>query len=1457
MGSYVSTRRDFLKQTAGGAVGLSLAGFPGRAEAADVSGVSIVVGTGDTIASAPPSQWAVSQLQAALGSVGISVQLASAVSQATAGNVVLVVAGATSVLAGQILAVAGVAVPAAAESLVLAHGSADGRAVLLAAGRDARGLGYAVLELTDRVLLSTSAAGALTVNPAVVEQPSVRIRSISRLFQSELEDKPWFNDRTFWTGYLGMLAADRINRFSLCLGMGYDWGMVGGGVGDPYFFFAYPFFVSIGGVSVTTLSTVERAANLTMLRFISDECAKRGIDFQLALWTHGYNYPSTTYAVRGLPGNGSAGHAQYCRDALSAIVTACPGITGVTFRVHNESGIDTGSYPFWQTVFSALTPFAQAGRPIEIDLHGKECYQQHVDAALATGNPAVISPKKVGEHQGIPCHQMSLRHSERSNSPDRTVINGQASRAGYSNFLKENRTHGVLHRIWPGSQRVLLTGDPVFAAGYGKSSSFCDSAGVEWCEPLSGKGRRNTGTTGNRCGYSDLSLNPTYDYQKYLYSYRVWGRLLYNPDADPEVWRRYLRAQFGAAAQPAVESALGNASRIILLLTTCHGAGVSWHDYWPEMDTNFPIMDGQPSKSDTNSPLRSATSFDPQLFLDIDAYADALLNGTVFAQDKYLPIEFAQWMEDLANTAATALATAASQVTNPNDPVFRRLSIDVTIQSGLGLFYGRKWRSAVLWSIHRKTNDATAKADAIALYNSAKQAWTSLAATASVYRNDITYGPDNQQRGHWSDRLAAFTNDINAMTAAGAFTTVNYNTTAAAISTVKGTPARPVPGCTHIPPASFSAGQSIAIVLTADAATTGVKLYYRHVNQAVDWQVLTMTPSNGAYSGTIPTAYTQTVFPIQYYFALTKGSSGVLYPGLDATLSNQPYHVLRLGAAGTAVTGLTAAGGDGQIILRWTAFVGASTYHVKRAASTGGPYTTIASPASNTFTDAGLTNGTPYYYVVTAVTLAGETNNSGEVSATPSQVSVFEPFNYATGNLHGANGGTGWAGPWAIGVNSSLVSVTTVDTTLSPPALSYAPAGGAPVPGGGTAADMVATGTTSSQRNIFATRQFSPPLSQTFFVGYLLHIKAGSSFGTTAGEAFLSYFSETSQGTENNPDGANFGPLNANNWQNREGGGGGVAVSKPGTTVAGAVNYVVARYTHNGTKFVSCDLWVNPSVASLGTPDSTWTLASTFNVFNWLYFRGVTTRTDAFRVDQFRIASRWDDIVPKLPGAPTGFNATADDLLVTLSWNAVPGATGYQVKRSASSGGPYTVIAANVAQTSFVDSSLINNQSYFYTVSGKNAIVEGPDTLEIAAVPHQTFQSWQQQSFTVEQLALAAISGPHADANGDGTSNLHAYAFGLSPWVQIAGNQTVVGSENGYLTITFTRRTDPTDVTYAVEVSDDLVTWNSGPSYTALLRSTPINAATERIVVRDKSLMAVAPQQKRFMRLRVSEVLVL
>ncbi|MFC5472328.1 glycoside hydrolase family 48 protein, partial [Cohnella suwonensis] len=83
--------------------------------------------------------------------------------------------------------------------------------------------------------------------------------------------------------------------------------------------------------------------------------------------------------------------------------------------------------------------------------------------------------------------------------------------------------------------------------------------------------------------------------------------------------------------------------------------------------------------------------------------------------------------------------------------------------------------------------------------------------------------------------------------------------------------------------------------------------------------------------------------------------------------------------------GLTATAGNAQASLSWSASAGATSYNVKRATTSGGPYTTVATGVTATgYADTGLSNGTTYYYVVSAANAVGESANSSQVSATPS-----------------------------------------------------------------------------------------------------------------------------------------------------------------------------------------------------------------------------------------------------------------------------------------------------------------------------------------------------------------------------------------------------------------------------------------------------------------------------------------
>ena len=91
-----------------------------------------------------------------------------------------------------------------------------------------------------------------------------------------------------------------------------------------------------------------------------------------------------------------------------------------------------------------------------------------------------------------------------------------------------------------------------------------------------------------------------------------------------------------------------------------------------------------------------------------------------------------------------------------------------------------------------------------------------------------------------------------------------------------------------------------------------------------------------------------------------------------------------------APTGLVATAGDASVSLDWddNSEPDLDSYNVKRGTSGGGPYSTIATDvATSTYVDNTASNGTTYYYVVTAVdTSSNESPNSNEDSATPVDV---------------------------------------------------------------------------------------------------------------------------------------------------------------------------------------------------------------------------------------------------------------------------------------------------------------------------------------------------------------------------------------------------------------------------------------------------------------------------------------
>lgn len=133
--------------------------------------------------------------------------------------------------------------------------------------------------------------------------------------------------------------------------------------------------------------------------------------------------------------------------------------------------------------------------------------------------------------------------------------------------------------------------------------------------------------------------------------------------------------------------------------------------------------------------------------------------------------------------------------------------------------------------------------------------------------------------------------------------------------------------------------------------------------------------------------------------------------GTSLALTNALVTIIEDEVLPSTPVGLSATPSLGQVDLAWTASANATGYKVKRAAVPGGSYTTVGTPAGTGFADMAVTNGSTYYYVVSAVGSVGESPDSAEVEARLLQVLPFaETFDGAgmlPGALHGRRGWTG------------------------------------------------------------------------------------------------------------------------------------------------------------------------------------------------------------------------------------------------------------------------------------------------------------------------------------------------------------------------------------------------------------------------------------------------------------------
>lgn len=203
-----------------------------------------------------------------------------------------------------------------------------------------------------------------------------------------------------------------------------------------------------------------------------------------------------------------------------------------------------------------------------------------------------------------------------------------------------------------------------------------------------------------------------------------------------------------------------------------------------------------------------------------------------------------------------------------------------------------------------------------------------------------------------------------------------------------------------------------------------------------------------------------------------------------------------------------------------------------------------------------------------------------------------------------------------------------------------------------------------------------------------------------------------------------------------------------------------------------------------------------------------------------------------LPSAPVNLSGKLVDGTASLSWNGSTYANTYTLKRATNSGGPFVTVKSDITGTSYVDSGLNVNGSYFYVVSATNEAGEGTNSAQINVA--DGYVQWLSQQGRTSGSPGSAFN---ADADGDSVPNGVEYAA--------PGGVNVSG--NGPASTVSAEIRDDSAITVTLLRSTDLMNWTPVP-FAVANDQTGVSSGFKRWTAQDPNTTG---DQKRFYRLEL------
>jgi hypothetical protein len=464
--------------------------------------------------------------------------------------------------------------------------------------------------------------------------------------------------------------------------------------------------------------------------------------------------------------------------------------------------------------------------------------------------------------------------------------------------------------------------------------------------------------------------------------------------------------------------------------------------------------------------------------------------------------------------------------------------------------------------------------------------------------------------------------------------------------------------------------------LTATGGNGQVSIAWNAVSNATSYNIYyatasSVTTANGTKIPATTNSYVQTglTTATTYYYIVTAlnsaGESVASTQVSAATASAPPVPTVPV-----APTGVSAVGGTQQATISWPLVSGATSYNLywsKTAGVTKSTGTKIAgatSPAVQT----SLSDGTTYYYIITAVNSIGESTASVQVAAT-TLTTVPSPTTPAAPTSVSATGGA----------NQATISWSAVSGATSYNLYRSTTSGV----------------TTSTGSKIAAVT--SPYVNTGLSAGtaYYYIVTAVNSVG----ESIAS--SQTTATTNAPPPAAPAAPTGVSAT------GGANQVSVLWSTVSGATSYNLywsktsGLTTATGTKISAV---TSPYVQTGLTAGTAY----------YYIVTAVNASGESPVSSQVTATTNAPTVV--IPAAPAGVTATGGTQQVTISWSAVSGATSYNVYYSTTAG----VTTANGskiagATSPYIKTGLLNSTSYYFIVTAVNSAGESAASAQATA----------------------------------------------------------------------------------------------------------------------------------------------